>query len=82
MPKEKSLYLITALEGRATDELHGISKGATYEEILQALEDGFREELFAAPYRSQLKVRMQKAGESLQDFATAIQQLARRAYPA
>jgi hypothetical protein len=29
-----------------------------------------------------LKVRTQKAGESLQDFATAIQQLARRAYPA
>jgi hypothetical protein len=37
-PKEKSTYLITALEGRATDALHGISKGATYEEILQALE--------------------------------------------
>jgi hypothetical protein len=27
-------------------------------------------------------VRTQKAGESLQDFTTAIQQLARRAYPA
>jgi hypothetical protein len=27
-------------------------------------------------------MRKQKAGESLQDFATAIQQLARRAYPA
>jgi hypothetical protein len=76
-PKEKSTFLITALEGRATDVLHGISKGTTYEEILQALED-----LFAAVYRSQLKVRTQKAGESLQDYATAIQQLARRAYPA
>jgi hypothetical protein len=65
-PKEKSTYLITALEGRATDALHGISKGATYEEILQALEDCFGEELFAAAYRSQLKVRTQKAGESLQ----------------
>jgi hydroxypyruvate isomerase len=32
--KEKSTYLITALEGRATDMLHGISKGATYEEVL------------------------------------------------
>jgi hypothetical protein len=38
-PKEKSTYLITDLEGRATNVLHGISKGATYEEILQALED-------------------------------------------
>jgi hypothetical protein len=42
----------------------------------------FGEGLFAAAYRSQLKVRTQKAGESWQDFATAIQQLARRAYPA
>jgi hypothetical protein len=81
-PKEKSTYLITALEGRATDMLHGIPKGATYEEILQALEDCFGDEHFAAAYRSQLKVRTQKAGESLQDFATAIQQLVRRAYPA
>jgi hypothetical protein len=74
--------LITALECRAADVLHGIPKGATYEEILQALEDCFGEDLFGAAYRSQLKVRMQKAGESLQDFATAIQQLAHRAYPA
>jgi hypothetical protein len=82
MPKEKSTYLITALEDRATDVLHGISKGATYEEIFQALEDCFGEELYAAAYRSQLKVRTQKAEEFLQDFATAIHQLARRAYPA
>jgi hypothetical protein len=81
-PKGKSTYLITALEDRATDVLHGISKGATYEEILQALENCLKEELFASAYCSQLKVRTQKAGESLQDFATAIQQLARRTYPA
>jgi hypothetical protein len=62
--------------------LHGIPKGATYEEILQALEDCLGEELFAAAYRSQLKVRTQKAGESLQDFATAIQHPAHRTYPA
>jgi hypothetical protein len=81
-PKENSTYLITALEGRATDALHGIPKGATYEEILQALEACFGEEPIASAYRSQLKVRKHKAGESLQDFATAIQQLALRAYPA
>jgi hypothetical protein len=51
-------------------------------EILQALEDCFGEEHFAAAFRSQLKARTQKAGETLQDFATSIQQLARRAYPA
>jgi hypothetical protein len=80
--KEKSTYLITALEGRATDVLHGIPKFATNEEILQALEDSFGEELFASKYRSQLKVRTQKAGESLQGFATAIQQFVHRSYPA
>jgi hypothetical protein len=64
-PKEKSTYLITALEARATDVLHGIPKGASYDEILQALEDCFGKEPFAALYRSQLKVRTQKAGESL-----------------
>jgi hypothetical protein len=62
--------------------LHGIPKGATYEKILQALQDYFGEELHAAAYLSQLKVRTHKAGESLQDFATATQQLAHRAYPA
>jgi hypothetical protein len=74
--------MITALEGRARNMLNWISKGATYEEVLQALEYCFGEELFAAAYRSQLKVRTQKARQSLQDFATAIQQLARRSYPA
>jgi hypothetical protein len=80
--QEKSTYLSTALQGRATDVLHGIPKSATYEETLQALDYRFGEEHFAAEYRNQFKVRTQKVGESLQDFATAIQQLARRAYPA
>jgi hypothetical protein len=60
--------------------LRWISEGATYEKILQALEDCIGEELFAAAYRSQNKVRTQKAEESLHDFATAIQHLSRRAY--
>jgi hypothetical protein len=62
--------------------LHGIPTGATYEETLQALEDRFGDQHFAAAYRSQLKARKQEAGESLRDFATAIEQLAYRAYPA
>jgi hypothetical protein len=36
---EISIYLITALQGRATFVLHRVPKGATYEETLQALED-------------------------------------------
>jgi hypothetical protein len=34
---EKYTYLITALQGRATDVLHRVPKGPTYEETLEAL---------------------------------------------
>jgi hypothetical protein len=79
---EKSIYLITAMQGHATHELHGVLKKATYEETLGALEDRFGDQHLAAAYRSQLKSRTQGVGESLQEFATAIEQLAHCAYPA
>jgi hypothetical protein len=79
--KEKSTYLITAVKGRAADVLHGIATNTTYEGILQALEDRFGDQHFAAAYRCQLTTRTQEAGESLQDLATAIEQLAHRTYP-
>jgi hypothetical protein len=61
--------------------LYGIPTSTTYEEILRALEDRFGDQRFSASYRCQLTSRTQKAGESLQDFATAIEQLSHRAYP-
>jgi hypothetical protein len=60
--------------------LHGIPISTTYEDTLRAIEDRFGDQHFAAAYRFQL-TRTQKAGESLQDFATAIEQLAHRTYP-
>jgi hypothetical protein len=78
--QEKSTDLIKALKGRATDVLHGIQTNATYEETLQALEERFGDQQFAAAYRCQL-TRTQKAGESLQDFVTVTEELAHRAYP-
>jgi hypothetical protein len=74
--------LITALQDRATDMLQGVPKGVTYEETLEALEDIFGDQHLAALYRSQLKSRTQGVGQSLQEFATAIEQLAHQAYPA
>jgi hypothetical protein len=50
------------------------------EGTLQALKDRFGDQQFAAAYRCQLTTRTQEAGESLQDFATAIEQLAHHAY--
>jgi hypothetical protein len=73
MPREVT-YLIAALQGRACDVLHGVPRGATYEETIEALEDRFGDQHLAAAYRSQLKTRTQKPGESLQEFATAIEQ--------
>jgi hypothetical protein len=58
--------------------LHGVPKGTTYEKTLEALED----QDLADAYCSQLKTRAQGVGESFQEFATAIEQLAQRAYPA
>jgi hypothetical protein len=75
------MYLITGLKGWAADVLYGIPTSTTYEKTLQALEDRFGDQNFSAAYRCQLTSRTQKAGESLQDFATAIEQLAHRAYP-
>jgi hypothetical protein len=73
---EKIYVLITALKGRVADVLY-----VAYEETLQALQDRFGDQHFAALFRSQLTTRIQRAGESLQDFAIAIEQLAHHDYP-
>jgi hypothetical protein len=78
--REKSTYIITALKGRAADVLPGIPTNTTYENTLQAREDRFGDQHFAAAYRCKV-TRTQKVGESLQDFATAIELLAHRAHP-
>jgi hypothetical protein len=41
MRLQKSTQFITALHGLATDVLHGDPKGATYEEIFEAVENRF-----------------------------------------
>jgi hypothetical protein len=79
--KKKSTYLITAFDGRATDVLHEVPKGANYEEILEALEDRFVDQHLAAACRNQLKSKNQGVGESLQEFVTTVEQLAHRAFP-
>jgi hypothetical protein len=80
MCHEKSIYLITVSQGRATDVLHGVPKGTTYDETLEAVEDGFGYQYLAAIYRSHLKTRTQGVRESLQEFAKAVEHLAHYAY--
>jgi hypothetical protein len=79
--QEKATYFITDFKGWAADVLHGIPTNATCEETLQALEDRFGDQQFAAAYRSQLKAKTQKVGETSQEFAMAIEHLAHGAYP-
>jgi hypothetical protein len=62
--------------------LHRVPKGTTYEETLEALEDHIEDQHLAATYPSQLKTRTLGVGESLQEFATAVEQLAHCTYPA
>jgi hypothetical protein len=76
----KATYLLTALKCRAADMLYGIPTSTTYEDTFQSIQDRFGDQNFAAAYRCQL-TRTQKAGESLQDFARASEQLAHCAYP-
>jgi hypothetical protein len=79
--KHRFLLLITALKDQAADALHSILTNMTYVESLQELQDHFGDQHFAAAYRHQLTTRVQKAGESLHDSATAIEQLAHCASP-
>jgi hypothetical protein len=71
--------LITASKVWARDGLHGVPKGATYDETFEALEDRFGDHNFAAAYRRQLKTKTQRIGESFQELAMAVEQLRHRA---
>jgi hypothetical protein len=64
----KATHLLVALQGSATDVLHGVPKEVTYEAI-EALEDCFGDQHLAAAYGSQLKIRNYLVGESLKEFA-------------
>jgi hypothetical protein len=78
-PGEKAAHLLSGLQGQAADILHSLPTEATYEDIVGALRDRFGDHQLAAAYRSQLKTRVQASGETLQEFAAAVEQLAHRA---
>jgi hypothetical protein len=79
-PSEKAAHLLNVLQGRAVDILHSVPTEATYEDIVEALIDSYADLQPASAYRSQLKARTQANGETLQEFAAAIERLARRAF--
>ena len=67
------------LQGKTADILHTVPAEATYEDIVGELRDRFGDQL-AAAYRSQLMARALASGETLQEFAAAVEQLPHRAF--
>jgi hypothetical protein len=70
--QDKYTYLISTLQGRVTEVLQGVPKGATYEETLEALEDRFGDQHLASTYCSQLKTRTPGVGKPFQESVTAV----------
>ena len=79
MPSEKAAHLLSVLHGKVADILHTVPAEVTYKDIVESLRDRFGDHQLAAAYWSQLKARMQESGETLQEFAAAVEQLAHRA---
>jgi hypothetical protein len=73
---EKAAHLLSVLQGQAADNLHTMLAEVMYEDTVGALWDCFGDHQLAADYGSQLKVRVQGSGETLQEFAAAVEQLA------
>jgi hypothetical protein len=67
------------LQGEAADILQTVLTEATYEDIVGAFRDRFGDHQLAAAYRSQLKARVLTSGETLREFAAAVEKMARRA---
>jgi hypothetical protein len=78
-PGVKAAQFLSVMQGQAAHVLHSVPAEASYEDIVGALRDLFGDHQLAAAYRSHLKVRVQTCGETLQEFAAAVEQLAHRA---
>ncbi|XP_069705742.1 adventurous-gliding motility protein Z-like [Periplaneta americana] len=78
-PAEQTTQLLTALQGQASEILHSVPEDGTAAEIMAALEGRYGDHQLAAAFRTQLKTRVQQSGESLQEFAMAVEQLAHKA---
>ena len=73
---EKVAHPFSVLQGQGANILHTVPAEATYEDIAGAFRNRFGEHPLAAAYRSQLKARVHKSGETLHDFPAAVEQLA------
>jgi hypothetical protein len=72
---EKATHLLDVFQRQAADILQRVLVGATHEYIV-ALKGHYGDHQLAAAYRVQLKATMQLNGNSLQELAAAVEQLA------
>lgn len=79
--KEKAANLMLALRGQAASLLRTLPAGSMdLNAIMAALEQRYGDGHLQTVYRSQLKARVQRSGESLQEFAAGVEQLSQLAY--
>jgi hypothetical protein len=78
-PREKAADFLSVPQGQASDILHSVPAETSYEDIVRAMQNRFVDHQLAAACRSQLKARVQMSGETLQEFAAAVEQLAHQA---
>ncbi|ESO08416.1 hypothetical protein HELRODRAFT_169254 [Helobdella robusta] len=81
--KERATALILALRGSAAEVLQTIpaENHFNYEVLVSALDLRYGEEHMKQIYRSQLRNRMQRSGESIQQLAQDIERLTLLSYP-
>ncbi|ESN96681.1 hypothetical protein HELRODRAFT_163780 [Helobdella robusta] len=81
--KERATALILALQGSAAEVLQTISaeNHFNYEVLVSALDLRYGEEHMIQIYRSQLRNRTQRSGESIQQLAEDIERLTLLSYP-
>ncbi|KAI5728107.1 hypothetical protein M8J77_011685 [Diaphorina citri] len=80
--KEKVTALMLSLRGPAADLIQTLPKDSnlTYDELVSVIERRFGDEHMQDVYRIQLRNRMQKSGESLQELHADIERLAYLSY--
>jgi hypothetical protein len=74
--REEATPLLAVLQEQAVDIPHSIPTEARYEDNVEVLEDHYGVYQLPAAYCSHLKAMTQLSGESLQEFAATIEQLA------
>lgn len=81
--EEKVMALVVALRGPALDLLRTLPEAekGDYQKLTAALELHFGEQHLQQLFRTQLKTRKQKVGETLQDFEADVRKLMHLAYP-